>query len=103
MVSNIVPAGKIAGKLSDHYDGPHDQRPGRHGDKVFPELRLDVVTVLVLVFLAGSLFDPAHAIATISAGKNENTPMFRITPQIAVTTIPMMICQRFDFVIVVWF
>jgi len=26
--------------------------------------------------------------------------MFRITPQIAVTTIPMMICQRFDFVIV---
>ena len=58
MVSNIVPAGKIAGKLSDHYDGPHDQRPGRHGYKVFPELRLHVVTVFVLILLTGGLFDP---------------------------------------------
>ena len=32
---------------------------------------------------------------------SENTPMFRATPQIAVTTIPVMICQRFGFVIVV--
>ena len=44
--------------LSDHNDGPHHQCPGHHGHKVFPELRLHVVTVFVLILLTGGLFDP---------------------------------------------